>query len=68
MPFFFLSAVVAGFNPFNLELRVKCSTTVLPGACIIKLNTAVIYGFRNKLECLSRASLVFRHLGTIKVI
>ncbi len=28
-----------------------------PGACIIKLITAVIYGFRNKLECLSLASL-----------
>ena len=24
-----------------------------PGACIIKFITAVIYGFRNKLECLS---------------
>jgi hypothetical protein len=24
-----------------------------PGACIIKLIRAVIYGFRNKLECLS---------------
>ena len=24
-----------------------------PGACIIKLITAVIYGFRNKLECLT---------------
>ncbi len=24
-----------------------------PGACIIKLITAVIYSFRNKLECLS---------------
>jgi hypothetical protein len=24
-----------------------------PGACIIKLITAVIYGFRNKFECLS---------------
>jgi hypothetical protein len=24
-----------------------------PRACIIKLITAVIYGFRNKLECLS---------------
>jgi hypothetical protein len=24
-----------------------------PGACIIKLITDVIYGFRNKLECLS---------------
>ncbi len=28
-----------------------------PGACIIKLITAVIYGFRNKLECLSLASI-----------
>jgi hypothetical protein len=27
------------------------------GACIKKLITAVIYGFRNKLECLSLASL-----------
>jgi hypothetical protein len=24
-----------------------------PGACIIELITSVIYGFRNKLECLS---------------
>jgi hypothetical protein len=28
-----------------------------PGACIIKLITAVIYSFHNKLECLSLASL-----------
>jgi hypothetical protein len=27
------------------------------GACIIKLITDVIYGFHNKLECLSLASL-----------
>jgi hypothetical protein len=27
------------------------------GACIIKVITAVICGFRNKLECLSLASL-----------
>ena len=38
---------------------------MFPGACIIKLITAVIYGFRNKLECLSlgkpfQPSLVFR--------
>ncbi len=26
---------------------------VIPGACIMKLITAIIYGFRNKLECLS---------------
>ncbi len=35
-----------------------------PGACIIKLITAVIYSFRNKLECLSlqafQPSIVFR--------
>jgi hypothetical protein len=28
-----------------------------PGACIIKLITAMIYSFRNKLECFSLASL-----------
>jgi len=28
-----------------------------PGACIIKFITAVIYGFRNKLECLPLSSL-----------
>jgi len=28
-----------------------------PGACILKLIAAVIYGFRNKLESLSLASL-----------
>jgi len=28
-------------------------TQARPGACIIKLITAVIYGFRSKLECLS---------------
>jgi hypothetical protein len=28
-----------------------------PGACIIKLITAVIYSFRYKLECLPLASL-----------
>ncbi len=32
-------------------------TNTTPGACIIKLITAVIYGFRNKLECLSLESL-----------
>jgi hypothetical protein len=30
---------------------------ISPGACIIKLITAVIYSFRNKLECLYLASL-----------
>jgi hypothetical protein len=28
-----------------------------PGACFIKLITAVIYGFHNKLECLSLTSV-----------
>jgi hypothetical protein len=40
--------------------RFITSTT---GACIIKLFTAIIYCFRNKLECLPLArqpSLVFR--------
>jgi hypothetical protein len=36
------------------------------GAWIIKLITAVIYGFRNKLECLSlvRLSSLVKVLGT----
>ncbi len=32
-------------------------STAAPGACIIKLITAVIYSFRNKLEYLSLVSL-----------
>jgi hypothetical protein len=46
-----------------------------PGACIIKLNTAVVYGFRNKLECFVpgkpfQPSLVFRdkHLFITKTV
>jgi hypothetical protein len=31
--------------------------TQIPGACTIKLFTAVIYGFCNKLECLSLTRL-----------
>jgi hypothetical protein len=30
-----------------------CFMTLSHGHCIIKIITAVIYGFRNKLECLS---------------
>jgi hypothetical protein len=38
----------------NLLLSsVKSFIVLAPGACIIKLITAVIYGLRNKLECLS---------------
>ncbi len=33
----------------------KSFTALAPGACIIKLITAVIYGLRNELECLSLA-------------
>ncbi len=29
--------------------------TLISGACIINLITAVVYGFRNKLQCLSLA-------------
>ncbi len=37
------------------------------GACIIKLITAVIYGFRNKLECLSlNTRLVWKGLPGAK--
>jgi len=39
-------------------LKLGClSLSVTSGACIIKLITAVIYGFRNKLECLPLASI-----------
>ncbi len=38
-------------RPYNLHLITSL------GACIIKLITAVIYGFRKKLESLSMASL-----------
>jgi hypothetical protein len=34
-------------------MKVEYFITESQGACIIKLITAVIYGFRNKLECLS---------------
>ncbi len=33
--------------------RDKHYSLLDPGACIIKHNMAVIYSFRNKLECLS---------------
>jgi hypothetical protein len=34
-----------------------CKISFCPRACIIRLITAVIYGFRNKLECLPLASI-----------
>jgi len=34
-------------------LELKTRQWFCPGACIIKLITVVIYGFHNKLECLS---------------
>ncbi len=37
---------------FSLRSRV-CIPPLAPGACIIKLITAVINGFCNKLKCLS---------------
>ncbi len=42
---------------FVLGLFTAVSWKERPGPCIIKLITAVIYGFRIKLECLSLASL-----------
>ncbi len=39
-----------GIPASTLGQTANCSTTT--GACIIKLITAVIYGFRIKLECL----------------
>ncbi len=41
-------------NGLNIKIYSYVETS---GACIIKLITAVIYGFRDKLECLSLASL-----------
>ncbi len=38
------------------EMKVLASLSQ-PGACIIKLITAAIYGFRNKLEYSSLASI-----------
>ncbi len=48
----YLSIIVVFGETFNTNREDH-----LPGACIIKLITAVIYGFRNRLECLSLASL-----------
>ena len=39
------------------EIRILRPQYVIAGACTIKLFTAVIYDFRNKLECLSLARL-----------
>jgi hypothetical protein len=38
-------------------VSIRGTVVESPGARIIKLITAIIYGFRNKLECLSPASL-----------
>jgi hypothetical protein len=50
-----------GITVFFILPYLQCNKTwaqaSTPEACIIKLNTVVIYGFRNKLECLSLASL-----------
>jgi hypothetical protein len=43
-------------DPF-VSYKKLSSVNSRPGACIIKLITAVIYGLRNKPECLSLASL-----------
>jgi hypothetical protein len=50
------SIVTAPHYLCNLSILQK-SPCFEPGACIIKLITAIIYGFRNKLECLSLASI-----------
>ena len=40
-------------GPQVTNVNSKLFMKVTPGTCTIKLFTAVIYGFRNKLECLS---------------
>jgi hypothetical protein len=37
----------------SIILNLSLLPTRTPGACIIKLITAIIYGFRDKLDCLS---------------
>jgi hypothetical protein len=48
----FTSAIEKTGNAYTYNEEVS-----KPRACIIKLITAVIYGFLNKLECLSLTSL-----------
>jgi len=38
---------------YTRKFKTKVTTSNTPGACIIKLSTTVIYGFRNKLDRLS---------------
>jgi hypothetical protein len=45
--------VIFWLKEFGAKAAHKMLVKLTPGACIIKLITAVIYGFRNKLECLS---------------
>jgi len=46
--FFVLQCQCIVVPMYGLAVRVLGT---YPGACIIKLITAIIYGFRNKLEC-----------------
>jgi hypothetical protein len=50
----------------NVVILSAMAPNTRPGDCIIKLITAVIYGFCNKLECSSLASLssLVQCLGT----
>jgi hypothetical protein len=54
-----VSCHTADSKPVRQEVNgtVTLPPVVFPGACIIKLFTVIIYGFHNKLECLSLASL-----------
>jgi len=41
------------FLKYRKLARLVLTVISTPGACIIKLITAVIYGFHNQLECLT---------------
>ncbi len=55
---------IEGLNPAAAKSHKKMGGKAIAGACILKLISAVIYGFRNKLECFFpgkafQSSLVF---------
>jgi hypothetical protein len=61
-----MTVTVSKFNiaSKNNECTLKLDIQDIFGACIIKLITAVIYGFHNKLECLSLNTRLKGFCGT----
>ncbi len=48
---------IEGLNLAAAKCHKKMGVKAIAGACILKLISTVIYGFHNKLECLSLESL-----------